>query len=509
MRRMQTSNLRKSAILNAIFAISFVLLLSGIGFSANLTGNVSITTVPAGAYVYADVHPATTWSSPAKFRLPVGNQSIRIEKVGYAPYTGVVEILAGKTTALNISLTAGPTGNLTVYTIPSGASVSIYAQGKYFIASRTSSFTVPLNPGNYTAKISKGNYESYTTSFIITQNARTKLQIALKVLTGNLSITSAPSGAKVYRNGIYLSNTPYNQVTIVGNYSIRLDLDGYASYNNATVQIFPGVKTAINAKLMPLNIPTTTTTLPPVNTTTTTVPTTTTTIPLSGTGNLSIAVSPTASYAYIDGVMYPYYLAPLTIYNLAAGTHSVMLEKLGYLTTTRSVEITGGRTTALNVMLSALPNFKGNLSFITSPAGAAVYVDRAFRGSSPVTVYNLTVGNYTVSVMKLGYTDLNFRTEVFKGITGILNLTLTLMPPPTNGTLIVSSIPTGATVYVNSLNAGLTTLNVSLLSGNYSVMVQKAGYVSQNRTAEILRGGVLRLSFNLTAVSVAGMATAK
>ncbi|MBI4019056.1 MAG: PEGA domain-containing protein [Candidatus Aenigmarchaeota archaeon] len=521
---MHNLNRQKSVIINGLFIISLIAMLSSIGFSATDMGNVSIVSVPSGAYVFTDAHPLTVWSTPTKLPLPAGQHSIRLEKIGYLPYNAVVGIKGGNTSFLSVNLVPGPTGNLTLYTFPSGAIVNVYSQGKYDSAFRISNFkNLVLNAGSYVAKISKDGYENHEVAFNITGSHHTALQVGLKPLQfGNLSAISTPSGANVYINDKYSGVTPYEGTYAAGNYSVKLELAGYepkfypkvvvvsgrlsrvyAVFSDVTTTTMPSgnssnttTTTISTTTTIPSNV--TTTTIP--NITTTTITTTTTTMPsVSAYGNITIDVSPRVVYVYLDGSVSEYSIAPLTITRVAPGMHSLMLDKPGYLTEFMTVTVPDGKTAIVNLTLKPLPPYKGNMTITSNPSGGFVLIDRAYRGVTPLVVNDLVIGNYTVSVGKVGYLARQFREEVLPGKTTSVAAYLSLIVPTSNnGSLMVLTNPDKASVYINDTYIGTSPLNVSLESKNYTLRLQKTGYKNETRIVEVITSKNVTVSVNLT-----------
>jgi len=93
----------------------------------------------------------------------------------------------------------------------------------------------------------------YNTSIADSPATRTYNAIVAS-LTGTLSITSTPSGAKVYINGNYKGLTPITIKLNAGNYSIKATKDGYRDYS-LTTKIEIGKTNQVNISLskMPIN----------------------------------------------------------------------------------------------------------------------------------------------------------------------------------------------------------------------------------------------------------------
>ncbi|MGV8150912.1 MAG: PEGA domain-containing protein [Candidatus Woesearchaeota archaeon] len=74
----------------------------------------------------------------------------------------------------------------------------------------------------------------------------------------------------------------------------------------------------------------------------------------------------------------------------------------------------------------------GNLYVLSNPSTANVYIDNIYRGTTPVNVINLSVGNHTVKLTKSGYYDYTTLKYVYVGQTYV---NVTLVANQTNSTL--------------------------------------------------------------------------
>jgi hypothetical protein len=228
---------------------------------------------------------------------------------------------------------------------------------------------------------------------------------------GDLNVDSIPDGAAIYLDGTRLTYkhctggfppvcfkmltfTPYVTNVETGTHSISIVKDGYKSYNG-TVKIC-SQKVSYVKKTLTL-IPTTTTTTP-----TTTVTTTVTT----ATAAVTTAVTASATSAAAT--------AAATTASPATGTATATAT--GTAAVTAAITGPGQEITAAGT---------GSLSVITTPAGAAIYLDGIQRGVSPAAIPGLEAGNHMILLRLQGYQDLSAPVSVTAGTTSEFSTGLT------------------------------------------------------------------------------------
>ncbi|HLC51278.1 MAG TPA: PEGA domain-containing protein [archaeon] len=122
------------------------------------------------------------------------------------------------------------------------------------------------------------------------------------------------------------------------------------------------------------------------------------------------------------------------------------------------------------------PQPLGDLSVISVPSGAEVTVDTGVRGTTPITVTNLSGGRHFVSV-NLGVNQYftyyksvciaNMQTSQLAAVLVPINHTFS-----GTGTLVIDSVPQGAEVYIDNNFNGTTPLTISGLDAHgYAVKI--------------------------------------
>jgi serine/threonine-protein kinase len=218
--------------------------------------------------------------------------------------------------------------------------------------------------------------------------------------------------------------------------------------------------------------------------------------PAPSEGQLIVSSMPMGATVEIEGRTGQQWKAPQTIPGLAAGTYKVSFNMPGYATETRTVQVSGGARTPIDVRLSAV---KGFVTVASKPAGAEIWINGKDTGKlTPIeflvepgaqnivlrkqgyleasTDLKLVAGqsvNYAPSLMAAGRTD-NIRLVGSSGVGKLLGNS-------NNGSgmarIEIKTEPKGAQVTINGTPLQKTTpLEVQLEAGNYDITIQKDGF---------------------------------
>lgn len=123
-----------------------------------------------------------------------------------------------------------------------------------------------------------------------------------------------------------------------------------------------------------------------------------------GSGSMSITSSPSGADVYLDGVRKG--TTPLTLSNVAEGSHTVTVSNAGYEDYSTSCTVSVGKRTSLSPVLALQT---GDIFVSSTPSGAAVELDGVAEGYTPLTIRSVSPGSHTLRLSRGGYEA----TEVF------------------------------------------------------------------------------------------------
>ena len=133
----------------------------------------------------------------------------------------------------------------------------------------------------------------------------------------------------------------------------------------------------------------------------------------------------------------------------------------------------------------------GYFEITSSPSGASVYFDSAYKGTTPVTFEVYTTGSpsHTIRLTRSGYYDYedSYYGNPSQGETIPLSYDLVFIPVTQPTTLIgggkgyyaISSVPSGASVYFDGAYKGLSPVTVQVSSTGtpgHTISVSLSGY---------------------------------
>jgi hypothetical protein len=165
----------------------------------------------------------------------------------------------------------------------------------------------------------------------------------------------------------------------------------------------------------------------------------------SAVGNISVSSSPAGALVLLEGISTGA-TTPAKIESVTNGLHYVTLRLAGYQEYTQSVTVNEDATSTVSATLTATLTTttteaitNGSIYIESNPSNAAVFLNTVYQGKTPVTLYNITRGDYRVVVQKTGYQDWSNRISISLGTRTDVYATLS---PEVTDTTLVTTIPT-------------------------------------------------------------------
>jgi len=282
--------------------------------------------------------------------------------------------------------------------------------------------------------------------------------------TGTIDVSSTPSGAKVYVDGVYRGLTPLKIAINPGTHDVEVRMSGYQTYR-ARVQVRAGQSVRISPRLARV----------------------------STTGVLSIDSTPQGAEVYINGSYQG--RTPIKL-SINEGTYDVELRLPGYEPYQARVRVRAGQTSRLAPRLQPVVT-TGTLEIYSTPSGGEVFVDGVFSGYAPVSL-NLDAGDHDVEVRKDGYATYRARVNVQPGRTTRVNANL----EAAKATLDLFT-NVNVKVYLDGYPLGTTKngrLTVKVDPGDRELVLIATGYHAFVKTIHLEPGAYSRISVQLSRI---------
>jgi predicted Ser/Thr protein kinase len=227
---------------------------------------------------------------------------------------------------------------------------------------------------------------------------------------------------------------------------------------------------------------------------------------------LKLLSKPDGAKVEIDGWSEPNWITPFVASHLAAGHHTLVFSKAGYLQQTRTVD----SVAAKSIDVSAELNPAVSTIVVTSnPQGASVWVDTKDSGMTTPTQITVDKGFHKVTVRKAGFKDASVEQTLSEGQTFSFSpILLSVEPqseegksvnplrrifgvdtiPEGKGLVHIRTDPEGATIVVDGKAAPKkTNARWPADPGVYSIVLQMNGYKTVHRNVKVQKGKTVNI----------------
>ena len=223
-------------------------------------------------------------------------------------------------------------------------------------------------------------------------------------------------------------------------------------------------------------------------------------------GQMAIDSTPQGAQVQLDGRTDPSWVTPFTLSGLTAGQHTITVNKSGYSSDTRSVEVASGSKAFI---VSHLNQIMATLAVSSTPPGANIYVDTRDTGKLTPAQVSLDKGQHVILVRKQGYLDETTSAQFALGQT--VNFSPALRPlgnvddiktvgkmnklfggkgAQGMGTVSIKTQPKGAQVAVNQHMLDKNSpVDFVLDPGNYEIDITLTGYTPIHKVITVDKGG--------------------
>jgi hypothetical protein len=281
---------------------------SGETGSVYTTGSIYADSAPAGGSAVLDGGVGQLFTPGTFTGVQPGMHNVRIAKPGYQPSTTDVDVNVGETKNVIVSLSRVENpGSISVSSTPRG--VGLYVDD--FYQGKTDQIVGSLAPGPHKVTLAEPGFVTWSEMVTVTGGDMTTLTVTLvpedKPPTGDLQVSSTPTGAVVYLDSDYKGFTPPGDHLDIldltpGTYALVLRKLGYQDYSTS-VTIQAGKIVQVSPTLQPVSQP-------------------------PNAASADIVSTPSGAEVFINSVYMG--VTPLSVQNVTPGTYTIMLQLQGY-----------------------------------------------------------------------------------------------------------------------------------------------------------------------------------
>ncbi len=236
---------------------------------------------------------------------------------------------------------------------------------------------------------------------------------------GWLKIT--PFGADVMVDGTYYGNGDMSFPLSTGTHTLLLKKAGYNDYTT-TFTVSAGQTTSMAPGMTPYT-------------------------QSSGYGDLQIQSDPPGAAVFVNNNYKGTTSSSAALYvtQLTPGSYTVSLTMPDYQTYTETAGVQAGiiydiHANMVPVAPGPSPDTTGQINVGSSPTGANIYLDNAYRGITPLTLVNIPQGSHTIVMKTNGYQDWSSPVNVAAGSYAQISGTLSSVQQPTKSPVALITI---------------------------------------------------------------------
>ncbi len=286
--------------------------------------------------------------------------------------------------------------------------------------------TFTTTPNSYhTLTFYKDGYLSYTTQSVYASapNVTTNILVTLASIplqTGSLDLDANPSDAAIWLDNLYYGTTPQIIGGLsAGAHTLVLRKAGYYDYTESFM-IVAGQTTTKNPQLTPYT-------------------------KNAGYGDIRIQSYPTGAAVYVNNNYMGTTISSSALYitQLSPGSYPVRISLANYQPYTATAIVTVGgvydiRANLVPVTPGPTPDINGQITVRSSPSGANIYLDNAYRGITPLTLVEIPQGSHSIILKLNGYQDWQSSVNVAARSSTDVSGTLAASVPQATPTAVVT-----------------------------------------------------------------------
>lgn len=312
----------------------------------------------------------------------------------------------------NLSKSDAPgNGKIRISSVPAGAMVTCNGR-EYGVTPVT---VDKLESGNHLLLLRKDGYRDFRHTVSLFKGQETFLEFTLDPLQGLLLVESDPVGAEVVIDDKFCGYTPLFMHEIhLGTHELRLQSQNWAP-RRLSVEIQNSRPKRVYAKLA------------------------------SDSSILNVVSQPAKAKVLINGSDYGE--TPLDAVRIKAGKAQLEIKKNGYLPNIREMVFHSGEEYDVNLALKPLPS---GLTLVAKEGKAQVFVDKEYRGETPITLTNVSSGPHEIRLVKEGFETYSETIQLEPGARDLKEVRM----EKNSGDIVLVTEPSAVQIYLDGERLG-------------------------------------------------------
>ena len=195
---------------------------------------------------------------------------------------------------------------------------------------------------------------------------------------------------------------------------------------------------------------------------------------------IRVITEPAEALVFCDGEMKG--VSPVTIADLPAGEHLIVVRKDGYYEARKTLVVSTGQRLPVEIKMEPVT---GLVLLHSEPSGASVFINGALRGTTPLLLTDLPLGRYRAKFQLAGYSPI----EIELVVPNRTPIKRTVQLTSDTASLTVSSTPGGAIVNMDGIPKGVTPCTLDRIqAGEHLIEVNQPGYQTYKETIKLAAG---------------------
>lgn len=146
---------------------------------------------------------------------------------------------------------------------------------------------------------------------------------------------------------------------------------------------------------------------------------------------------------------------------LYSGNHDIVFKKQNYRDASKTIVVEPGKPKVYSLEMKPI---YGEISVMSNPAGAKVFIDNVEKGVTPLVITDLIIGQHNLKIKKDGFNSFENNITLFEDRRVNINESLTI-----GRDITIETGNRGDVIYIDGKKAGVSPLNTAISYGKHTI----------------------------------------